>query len=74
MAQSVKHSTLDFDSGHDLMFLKTELHIELCTDSKEPAWNSLSTPPQLVCTRVRALSLKNKLKKKKKKKTNLVTF
>ena len=54
MAQLVKHPTLDFGSGHDLMVGELEPHIRLCADSEEPAWDSLSPP----------LSLKiNKLKK-----------
>ena len=41
MAQSVKHPTLDFGSGHDLMVCEIEPRIGLCTDSIEPAWLSL---------------------------------
>ena len=37
MAQSVKHLTLDFSSGHGLMFLEFEPHIGLCADSAEAA-------------------------------------
>ena len=44
MAPSVKHLTLDFGSGHDLMVHEFEPRIELCTDSVEPAWDSLSPP------------------------------
>ena len=33
MAQSVKHLTLDFNSGHDLMVGETGPYIALCTDS-----------------------------------------
>ena len=40
MAQSVKHPTLDFGSGHDLMVHGTEPHIELYADREGPAWNS----------------------------------
>ena len=36
MAQSVKHPTLGFGSGHDL--------IGLGADSAEPAWDSPSLP------------------------------
>ena len=32
MAQLVKHLTLDFDSGHDVMVYGTELHIGLCIE------------------------------------------
>ena len=38
MAQSVKLLTLDFGSGHDLMALELEPHIEVCADSAEAAW------------------------------------
>ena len=52
MAQSVKHQTLDLGSSHGLfMVLEFELHLGPCTDSAEPAWDSLSpslsAPPQL---------------------------
>ena len=40
--QPVKHLTLDFSSGHDLMVCEFEPYIRLCTSSIEPAWNSLS--------------------------------
>ena len=42
VAQLVKHLTLDFGSGHDLRVHEIEPHIRLCTDSTEPAWDSLS--------------------------------
>ena len=49
MAQSVKHPTLDFSSGHDLTVPEFEPHVGLHADSAEPAWDSLSpsrsTPP-----------------------------
>ena len=41
MAQSVKHPTLDFGSGHDCMVCGIEPCIGLCIDSREPAWDSL---------------------------------
>lgn len=47
VAQLVKHQTLDFSSGHDLMVCEIEPHIELCNDSTEPAWDSLSLPISL---------------------------
>ena len=34
--------TLDFSLGHDLTVRELEPHIGLCTDSVEPAWDSLS--------------------------------
>ena len=42
VAQSVGRLTLDFSSGHDRMVLEIEPHIGLCTNSAEPAWDSLS--------------------------------
>ena len=46
MAQSVKHPTLDFGSGHDLTVHEFEPHIG-AVDSAGPAWDSLSAPPLL---------------------------
>ena len=63
MTQSVKHLTLGFGSGHDLVGCGIEAHVRLCPDSTEPAWDSLSSFLSVPspCT----LSLKiNKLKKK----------
>ena len=37
MAQSVKHLTLDFDSGHDLMVGDFKPHVGLYTVREEPA-------------------------------------
>ena len=49
MAQSVKHLTLDFGSGHDLTVREFVPH--LGSDHMEPAWDSLSlalsAPPLL---------------------------
>ena len=56
MAQSVKDPTLDFSSGHDPTVHGIEPHVRLCTDSKEPAWDSLSAPPP-ACTLSLSLSL-----------------
>ena len=42
LVQSVKHPTLDFDSGHDLTVCEFEPGVGLCADSAEPAWDSLS--------------------------------
>ena len=41
-AQSVKHLTLDFVSGHDLKVCEFEPHLRLHADSMEPAYDSLS--------------------------------
>ena len=67
VAQSVKHPTLDFDSGHDPTVGEFEPHIRLHADSMEPAWDPLS-PPSLCLCPADALSLslslsQNKLKK-----------
>ena len=43
VAQSVEGLTLDFGSGHDLIFCEIEPHMRLCADSLEPAWDSLSS-------------------------------
>ena len=63
MAQSVKHLTLGFGSGHDLTVCGIKPHVGLPADSVDPTWNSLSPslsdPPP-----AHTLSLKiNKLKK-----------
>ena len=42
VAQSVKHLTLDFGFGHDLMDCEFEPCVRLWADSTEPAWDSLS--------------------------------
>ena len=41
VAQSVKHPTLDFGSGHGLTVCEFEPCIGLCADSAQPAWDSL---------------------------------
>ena len=41
VAQSVKRLTLGFGSGHDLTICGIEPCVRLCTDSSEPAWDSL---------------------------------
>ena len=74
VAPLVKHQTLAFRSGHDLMVRGIEPHIGLCTDSSEPVWDSLSLPLSLPLPKhTLSLPLKiNKfffksLKKKRKK-------
>ena len=61
VAQSVKHPTLGYGSGHDLMVYEFEPHVGLHDDSAELAWDSLylplSAPPLL------ALSLSLKIHK-----------
>ena len=47
MAQSIKHPTLDYISGHDLVVCEFRPYIGLFADSGEPAWDSLSLLPSL---------------------------
>ena len=72
MAQSVKHQTLGFGSGHDLTGHEIEPQIGLSTDSAvEPAWDSLSllslSPPSLAYVLSLSLSLKINIYTLKKK-------
>ena len=62
MAQSVKHLTLGFSSGHDLIVHEFEPCISLCADSVEPAWDSLAPSLSLPDSQY----LKKKGKKEKK--------
>ena len=59
--QLVKHPTLDFGSGQDLMVCEFEPLAGLCTESTEPAWDflfsSLPAPPSFVHVRTFMLSL-----------------
>ena len=48
VAQSVLCLTLGFGSGHDLLVCGFEPRIELCADSVEPVWYSLSLPLSLI--------------------------
>ena len=68
MAQSVKHLTLNFSSGHDLTVCEIEACHGFCADSKELLGIlsvSLSASPLCVLS----LSLKiNKKRKKRKEK------
>ena len=52
VAQLVECPTLDFGSGHDPQGHGIEPCIQLCANSMEPAWDSLSPSP------AHALSLK----------------
>ena len=70
MAQSVKHMSLDFGSGHDLTVCEIKPHMGLPTNSAEPAWDflfpSLSLPlPHSQCTLLHfhSLSLSQKTNK-----------
>ena len=65
VAQSVKHLTLGFGSGHDLMVHEFEPHIRLCVDSSEPGacfgfCVSLSLCPSPTHSHSVSVSLKNK--------------
>ena len=55
VAQSVKHLTPDFSSGHDLMVCEFKPQIGFCADSVEPAWDSPS--PSLSAPSLLMLSL-----------------
>ena len=57
VVQSVEPPNLDFGSGRDLTVHEIESRGGLCTDSTEPAWDSLSLPP-LSLLLSRLLSLK----------------
>ena len=61
VAQSVKGQTLGFSSGHDLVVCEFELHVGLCADSLEPAWDSLSLPISLPLPGLFSLSLSLKI-------------
>ena len=43
VAQSVEHLTLDFSSDHGIMVRDIKPGIWPCTDSTDPAWDSLSS-------------------------------
>ena len=43
VAQLVKHPTLDFNSGQDLIVHESEPCARLCADSVESAWDSFSS-------------------------------
>ena len=42
VAKWVDHPTLDLNLGHDLPVCGFKSHIGLCTDSMDPAWDSVS--------------------------------
>ena len=42
VARSLKHTTLDPGSGHDLTVHEFETRVGLCADREETAWDSLS--------------------------------
>ena len=60
VAQSAKRLTLDFSSGHDLTVHGFKPHVELCADSSEPAWDSLSLALCPSPAHTPSLSVKNK--------------
>ena len=47
MTQVVKHPTLGFGSGHDLIVCEFKPCIGLCTDSAQPVWDSFFLSPSL---------------------------
>ena len=51
-AQLVKHLTLDFGSGQNFRVRGIEPCVGLCTDSVEPAWDSLPLSPPPLCAQV----------------------
>ena len=61
MAQSIKHLTPDFGSGHDVTVCEFEPYFRLCSGSVESSWDSLSFPlsalPLLMCAYSFSLSL-----------------
>ena len=64
VAQSVKRPTLDFGSGHDLSWLgELELHVGLCADGTEPAWDSVRLPLSLCSSPQLMLILSLKINK-----------
>ena len=44
VAQTDKHPTLDFNSGHDLTVHEFKPGVRFCADSTESAWDSVSLP------------------------------
>ena len=68
MTQSVKCPTFGFGSSHDLMVHEFEPCIRLCTDSAEPASDSLPPPVYAPPLLTHSFSLKIKLNKLKKNK------
>ena len=76
VTQSVKHLTLHFGSGHDLVVHGFKPRIKLCADSLESAWDSLSSsllalpPLRLKVSLVHVLSLSLSLKINKHLKIN----
>ena len=55
-APLVKHLSLDFGLDHDLMVREIKPYVWLCTESMEPAWDSLSLSVPLSCMYVLSLS------------------
>ena len=75
----LKRLALHLGSGHDLTVCGIKPHVRLCTDSMEPAWDSvspsLSAPPQLmhtpVCAHACVHSLSKQINKLKKKEIHI---
>ena len=55
VAQLVKGQTPGCGLGHDLMVHEFEPHIELCTNSAEPAWDPLPLPLPPPCKKTKML-------------------
>ena len=60
MAQSVKHPTLCFDSGHDLRVRDFKVCTRLCVNSEKADWDFLSSPLSAPPLLTLCLFLKNK--------------
>ena len=71
MAQLLKCSGHDFDSGHDMKVCGIKPTVGLCSDSTEPAWDCLSPVSAPYALAHIRLSVSLCLKIKKKKPTNL---
>ena len=66
MAQLVKHPTLDFSSGHDILVVRSSPTPGSML-SVEPAWDSLSASLTVSGSQSLSLSLSLKIKNKHKK-------
>ena len=63
VAQSVEYLMLDFGSDHDLTVHGIEPCVRFCTDSVEPAWDSLSPSLFLLLPHLCSCSLSLKINK-----------
>ena len=67
VAQSVKHPTLDFSSGHDLTVQELQPHIGLCADSAQSLLGVLSLHLSVPLPRLHVCALSVSLKINKKR-------